>query len=747
MNKLKIAVLPGDGIGKEVTMASLPVFSALNIPVEIILGGIGWEYWISEGNPVPERTWKLINESDAILLGAITSKPERESAKELKPAFRSSRQKYISPVIQLRQQLDLYANVRPCFDIENNGDSFDFCVVRENTEGLYAGFDFAPLPDRLKELVDKNSRWQNMPAEELSCSLRIQSQQGLTRLFQFAFQLALKKNYHSVVFADKPNVLRKSGAFARDIFEAIANQYPNIKAEILNVDAVALWMVKKPQEFGVIVAENMFGDILSDVGAGVMGGLGFAPSANIGEKKAYFEPVHGSAPRIKPNSANPSAMFLTVALLLEQFNYKKEADQIKTAVKNVVKMDCHVTYDLGGNASTTDMANAIIDSCLHPTQQKTISLLATGKEIIDGDIQDTNSNFFAHIISNHGGNIFQHIQTSDYQHEVTAAIGYLLKKSDAVIITGGLGPTSDDRTRFAISEATKQQLFFNESVWKHIVDRLTQFNLAVTESNKQQALFPPDADLIPNKNGTAMGCALRLGDKYIYMLPGPPKECRPMFENYIFSQLKEHGFFVNRSISRWLTLGLIEGEIAKEIDVVVRNYGCETGYRWCYPYLEIKLIFNSEQDSNIEIQQKVDRILAPYLVSRDTSNAIEILKRTLKNFSGPLNIVDEITHGKFFEEETCQHLNFISPPLEKNKYPIIFHAKSSIDLLNEPHIYHGSIKFECQGYQDNNLKYQHVLTTPYRSQDILQLAYAYLAWQINQFIRSFGQYNELIKLS
>jgi isocitrate/isopropylmalate dehydrogenase len=179
-------------------------------------------------------------------------------------------------------------------------------------------------------------------------------------LFHFSFEYARQNHYTKVTFADKPNVLRKSSIFAREIFEEIAACYPEIKAEIHNVDAVALWLVRRPEEFGVIVAENMFGDILSDLAGGVMGGLGFAPSANIGMKNSYFEPVHGSAPRVKLNTANPSAMFLTIGLMLDHLGYSVEAKKIHMALVKTIQQGKYLTYDLDGLASTQDMAQAII---------------------------------------------------------------------------------------------------------------------------------------------------------------------------------------------------------------------------------------------------------------------------------------------------------------------------------------------------------------------------------------------------
>jgi len=377
---ITIAVLPGDGIGVEVTLAAISVFKLLNIPVKLNFGDIGWSFWKSEGTAIPERTWNLIAMSDTILLGAVTSKPEREAKAELAPEFQQCNLNYVSPIIQLRQELDLFANVRPCFTIQSAASDFNCCVIRENTEGLYAGFDYHPVPEEIQELLAKNPRWQSMAANDMSCALRLQTKTGLSRLFNFAFDYATKHKMTRVTFADKPNVLRKSGNFARELFELVASRYPQIHADILNVDAVALRLIRRAGEFGVIVAENMFGDILSDVGAGIMGGLGFAPSANIGRRGCYFEPVHGSAPNVKSNAANPSAMFLTISMLLDHFGYHKEAKKIIASVAAVVADHRFVTYDLGGSATTKDMSDAIIDYCLRPDKDSNASFFHIERE-------------------------------------------------------------------------------------------------------------------------------------------------------------------------------------------------------------------------------------------------------------------------------------------------------------------------------------------------------------------------------
>ncbi len=345
---LNIAVLPGDGIGSEVTQAVLPIFSALNLPVTYTIGDIGWACWEKDKNAIPQQTWDLIKQSDATLLGAITSKPQREASH------------YISPIIQLRQQLNLYANVRPCFSVKKH-QAFNFCIVRENTEGLYSGFDFDHLPAEFKSVVSKNPQWADKMDAPLSCTLRIQSKVGLQKIYNFAFQYALQNNFTRVTLADKPNVLRNSSAFAREIFETIAAQYPHIQADIVNVDCVGMMLVRKPETFGVIVTENMFGDILSDVAAGVMGGLGLAPSANIGQEYCYFEPVHGSAPRMLKDTANPSAMFFSISMLLSHFGYHQPAQIIKSTVTEIIQQQEITTRDLGGSATTQEMANAIIE--------------------------------------------------------------------------------------------------------------------------------------------------------------------------------------------------------------------------------------------------------------------------------------------------------------------------------------------------------------------------------------------------
>jgi isocitrate/isopropylmalate dehydrogenase/regulator of RNase E activity RraA len=355
-----VAVLPGDGIGPEVTSAALDVLDALDLPIDLRFGEIGWECWRQEGDPVPERTWKLLEETDTCLLGAITSKPLREAEAELPADLRGTGRTFVSPVIQLRQRLGLYANVRPVVDLAER--RFDFTVIRENTEGLYAGFDFHGMDDALWNVVGTHPNAQASGPEATGVTLRLQTRFGMDRLLRYGFAHARSLGHTRLTLVDKPNVLRHTSNHLRERLELIAAEHPDIETEILNVDAVALWMVRRPERFGVLVAENMFGDILSDLGAGVMGGLGLAPSGNIGDHGSYFEPVHGSAPGMAgQDRANPMAMMLAVAQMLDHLDLSVSADHLRAAVRTVATRRRTVTYDMGGTSGTREVARAVAD--------------------------------------------------------------------------------------------------------------------------------------------------------------------------------------------------------------------------------------------------------------------------------------------------------------------------------------------------------------------------------------------------
>jgi len=730
---IKIAVLPGDGIGIDVIDAACPIFDVLSLPMELTFGEIGWSCWQRDGDPVPSKTWDLIKNSTVTLLGAITSMPKREAEQALPKHLQANNLAYVSPIIQLRQHLDLYANLRPCFNVKGEAKAFNFSVVRENTEGLYSGFDYHPMPKGIHELLEKNATWQGKDPTKISVSLRLQSEFGLYRLFEFAFQHAVACDFSRVTFADKPNVLRQSAAFAREIFESVAAHYPSITADILNVDAVALWMVRRPEAFGVIVAENMFGDILSDLGAGVMGGLGFAPSANIGEKGAYFEPVHGSAPNVERGKANPSAMFLTIAMLLEHLKFTKEAHQIRRGVTSVLKAGRVLTYDLGGKATTQEMAKAIIDATVRNNPKKTISFLITGSELLNGDFQESNAYVASKMIDEAGGDVRAKMLVSDNTRDISQQLLHLLNDNDAVITIGGLGPTSDDNTRFAIRDSLALPLELDETSWTHIQKRLNKFGLHVTESNQQQALFPKTATIWTNECGTANACHLRWQGRDIFMLPGPPKEFLPLFEHNVMPYLTQTHYFKCRKVYRYLTLGLIEGEISTQVDTISEKYGLSTAYCWHYPYLEIKLIADQESREVEEAMAEIEILLRTHIVSTDGTDAEENLTKCLTTFSQHIHVQTPSVAQAILNKYTSPHLSFVEHPtanVEASTLAMQFDVLWPSEEKNDKKV----VRFNVCGTKEGKVIFQHQLQTPERETDIDRYIQSYFAWQLSLFI-------------
>ncbi|MCL7399117.1 MAG: isocitrate/isopropylmalate dehydrogenase family protein [Thaumarchaeota archaeon] len=367
MAKYKIAVLPGDGIGIEVIRAALTVLEAANLDAEYIHGDIGWEFWCKEGNPLPDRTLKIIKETDCALFGAITSKPKEDAEKELAPELRGKGLTYYSPIVRLRQELDLYACVRPCKAFPGNPlnyrDGIDIVIFRENTEGLYAGVEFYPLSKKVFEALCESPKmkvFEKFGLENVAVSLRVMTRQACERIVRAAFEYAKKHGRKSVTLVDKPNVLRETGGLMLNVARKVASEYPEIEYREANIDAMCMWMLKNPLDHDVIVAENMFGDILSDLAAQLVGGLGFAYSGNIGDNYAVFEPVHGSAPKhAGKNKVNPIAAILAGKMMVEWLGEVEIARAIEDSVAEVILEGKLRTYDMGGQTTTTEMAEGI----------------------------------------------------------------------------------------------------------------------------------------------------------------------------------------------------------------------------------------------------------------------------------------------------------------------------------------------------------------------------------------------------
>ena len=393
MGKRTIVTLPGDGIGKIVLNESLRVLNAAGFNADYIEGAIGWDFWIREGNPLPERTVRLLEKHKIALFGAITSKPKEDAEKELSENLKGQGFLYLSPIVSLRQMFNLDICIRPCHSYPGNPLNFirkgkngnieepiiDVVIFRQNTECLYAGVEWTDPPEKVYEalLTHPNFRknFSRIPKSEISISTRIFTRNATERILRSAFEHARKNNYKSVTLCEKPNVIREtSGLMLKLAKEMQKRDYPEIELWNTNIDAQMMWLTKNPENYGVIAAGNMFGDIVSDGFAGLIGGLGFACSANIGEEVAVFEPTHGSAPKYADypvSMVNPIAMIESACLMLDYLQEDNIALRIRKAIAEVIATGQVRTYDMlkltgspdvidQGAASTTEMTNAII---------------------------------------------------------------------------------------------------------------------------------------------------------------------------------------------------------------------------------------------------------------------------------------------------------------------------------------------------------------------------------------------------
>ena len=394
MSSPSIVALPGDGIGSVVLKQAIRVLDAAGYKADYIYGDIGWEFWCKEGNPLPQRTIDLIKKHKIALFGAITSKPIDEAKAELSPELQGKGFTYSSPIVGLRQLFNLDICVRPCKSYKGNplnfvrrgkGDTIDeplvdVVIFRQNTECLYSGVEWTNPPDLVHQAFMTHPKFVenfgNVPVEELSISTRIFTRKATKRILMAAFEHARKYGYKSVTVCEKPNVIREtSGLMWKLAKEIQKNSFPEIKLLNTNIDAQMMWLTKNPEEYGVIVAGNMFGDIASDAFAGLIGGLGFACSAQFSSDGiAVFEPTHGSAPKYagyEVSIVNPIAMIESACMMLDYLDEKKISSRIRKAVSDVIEEGKVRTYDMmkmagrpevvkNGAASTIQMTDAII---------------------------------------------------------------------------------------------------------------------------------------------------------------------------------------------------------------------------------------------------------------------------------------------------------------------------------------------------------------------------------------------------
>lgn len=366
--KYKIAWLPGDGIGVDVLDATKIILEKLHLDAEYFPADIGWEFWCKEGDALPERTVELLKNVDAAMFGAITSKPVKAAEQELIPALQGQGLIYRSPIVRMRQAFDLFTCLRPCKAYAGNPlnykEDIDLVIFRENTEDLYSGVEFTPVPSELAELLTKLSQpfgaFKDVPLDQLAISNKVITRMGSERIIRAAFKFARKYDRKKVTVVHKANVVRATEGMFLDIAKEVHQDFPEIEMDDANVDAICMWLLKNPKNYDVIVATNMFGDIISDLAAQMVGGLGFGCSGNIGEKLAVFEPSHGSAPKYAGlYKVNPIATILSAKMMLDWLGETEMGTALEKAAAEVIREGKVRTYDMGGSNSTLEMGEAI----------------------------------------------------------------------------------------------------------------------------------------------------------------------------------------------------------------------------------------------------------------------------------------------------------------------------------------------------------------------------------------------------
>jgi isocitrate dehydrogenase (NAD+) len=329
--KHTITLIPGDGIGPEIVAATVRIIEATGIDVEWETHILGAQALEKYGTTLPDSAIESIKKNKVALKGPVMT-----------PVGKG----FTSVNVGLRKALDLYANVRPVKALPNipsRNPELDLVIVRENTEGLYSGLEHIVIPGVVE-------------------SLKIITEKASTRIARYAFEFAQNHGRKKVTAVHKANIMKLSDGLFLECFYNVAKEFPQIEADDKIIDNCCMQLVMRPEQFDVLVMENLYGDILSDLCAGLIGGLGLAPGANIGEQGAVFEAVHGSAPDIAGQGiANPTAILMSAILMLRHINETDAADRAERAMLEVFADGTSLTKDLGGTAKTDDFARAIID--------------------------------------------------------------------------------------------------------------------------------------------------------------------------------------------------------------------------------------------------------------------------------------------------------------------------------------------------------------------------------------------------
>jgi 3-isopropylmalate dehydrogenase len=352
--------MPGDGIGASVLPEALRVLDAVGFEADYVHGDIGWEFWRTEGNPLPDRTIKLLEEHKLGLFGAITSRPKKEAAADLAPHLRDEGYVYFSPIVGMRQRFGLDICIRPCQSFAGNPLNFirqtadggfeepavDVVIFRQNTEGLYCGIEWTDPPEEVRKalaLHPKFAAFADVPSKDLAMSVRLFTRRACRRIVESAFTYAEKHGYKSVTVCEKPNVLRETSGMMEEVAREVHANHPDIQLWSTNIDAQMMWLTKNPEDYGVLVAGNLFGDIVSDAFAGLV-----------------------------PSIVNPIAMILSAAMLLDHVGEEERGRRVRQAVAEVVSEGRVRPYDMmkipggpdsirRGAATTRETTDAILE--------------------------------------------------------------------------------------------------------------------------------------------------------------------------------------------------------------------------------------------------------------------------------------------------------------------------------------------------------------------------------------------------
>lgn len=355
-----VTLIPGDGIGPEISEATRQVIEATGVTIKWDIQKAGQEVFEKEGTPLPERVIDSIKKNKVTIKGPITT--------PVGTGFRSVN-------VTLRQTLDLYACLRPCKSFKGartRYEDIDLVIIRENTEDLYAGIEFEKGSEDTERLIDfiNGSKGKKIRPDS-GISIKPISVYATERIARFAFEYARKNKRKKVTAVHKANIMKYSDGLFLEVVRDVAKRYPDIEFEDRIIDNMCMQLVQKPELYDVIVLPNLYGDIISDLAAGLIGGLGLAPGANIGDEIAVFEPTHGSAPKYRGlNKVNPFAMMLSGVMMLRHLGENVAAKRLEKAIASVIEEGIHVTYDLkptpdDPTAATTSMvADAIIEKLI-----------------------------------------------------------------------------------------------------------------------------------------------------------------------------------------------------------------------------------------------------------------------------------------------------------------------------------------------------------------------------------------------